>query len=64
MRIENIKSVYDVYPAKIVNTQYTTLIDPNTHKRIVNIETHTVELYDSKGNSNEWTNKHSIDKQA
>ena len=64
MHIENIRTVQDVYRNQIVTNQYTTLIDPMTNKRILTIETHTIELYDRKGKGNEWTNLHTIDKQA
>jgi hypothetical protein len=62
MRVENIRTVQDVYRNQIVTNQYTTLIDPATNKRILTIETHKVDLYDSKGKQDEWTNKHIVDK--
>lgn len=62
MHVENIRSVQDVYGNQIVTNQYTTLIDPMTNKRILTIETHTVELYDRKGKHEEWSNERSIDK--
>jgi hypothetical protein len=62
MRVENIRTVQDVYRNQIVTNQYTTLIDPATNKRILTIETHKVDLYDSKGKQDEWTNKHTVDK--
>lgn len=62
MRVENIRTIYEVHPHQMVQTQYTTLIDPKTNKTTLSIETHKVDLYNSKGKQDEWTNKHTIDK--
>jgi hypothetical protein len=62
MHVENIRTVQDVYGNQIVTNQYTTLIDPVTSKRILTIETHKIDLYDSKGKHEEWSNQRSIDK--
>jgi hypothetical protein len=64
MRIESIKSVYEVYPNQMVNRQYTMYIDPATNKQIVTVVTHTIELYDSKGMAKEWSDKQAIDRMA
>jgi hypothetical protein len=58
MRVENIRTIYEVHPHQQVQIQYTTLI----MKTIINIETHKVDLYSNKGKDEHWTNKHSIDK--
>jgi hypothetical protein len=64
MHVENIRSIQTVYKNSIVTNEFTTILDDKTNKRLIQVTTHSVALYDNKGNHANWSNKHSIDKQV
>jgi len=60
MHVENIKSTQTIYKNSMVNTVYTTVIDEKSRKRYTEVTTHEIMLYDRKGATNTYTNKHNI----
>jgi len=60
MHVETIKSLQTVYSNRILTTELTTLVDDTTHKQLIEVTTHEVLLYDNKGATANWTNKHNI----
>ena len=64
MHVESIKSTQSIYKNSIVNTEYTTLVDEQTHKRYIAVTTHEIMLYDRKGIAHTHSNKHTVDMYA
>jgi hypothetical protein len=48
----------------MITDRYITLVDPKTNKKSLAIETHVITLYDQKGRTRDYNNKHGVDQYA